>query len=406
MVAVSQGSQLRGFERILASEVRVSDLLQELTDRDPAPWAGIIGMLPVAAERERPLAKLKKGERNKGSIDLLLKFPDSDEVALELKVGHVFDESQRTRYEASTDGALFLLGMAADQHLVDDHPRWGFRVLAEVFDAWSSSPDEDARRLSGLATGTLRRWDAAVDTVFRPAAGEAKLDSLREKFLAVLVSRRLANDVRGRGWMSLAGRSSGSSGLALVQGFAPLNGDEDRCLISEVRWVEGLRQINFRLGVDFSTVESTDTRAEAWSLAKRMTDAIRIDAFRRHLGQNRPDLEGLVTFRRGGGRTTPSDAVWLPVVERGLKTKSNPGGVPSPKGGNGTRSNVNPGFVGDSTLRFEASGQIRSAAVDAVDLLDLIDEGLAYLCAELPDGYSGGATAGASTPSQRHGGSR
>lgn len=385
---MSQGSQLRGFERILASEVRVSDLLQELTDRDPTPWADIIGMVPVSAERERPLAKLKRGERNKGSIDLLLESPDGDEVALELKVGHAFSEDQQSRYEASTDGALFLLGMDADRHLVEDHPRWGFRVLAEVFEAWSSSPAEDARRLARMATQTLRRWDAAVDAVFRPAAEGAKLDSLREKFLAVLVSRRLAHDILERGWLSLAGRSSGSSGLALVQGFAPLNGDEERCLIAEVRWVEGLRRINFRLGVDFSTDETPDTRAEAWSLAKRMTDAIRIDAFRRYLGQNRPDLEALVTFRGGGGRSAPDDGLWLPVVERGLKNKSNPDGVPGPKGDNGTRSNVKPGFVGDGTLRFEASGQVSSAAVDAVDLLDLIDEGLTYLCAGLPNGYS------------------
>lgn len=366
---MSQGSQLRGFERILASEVRISDLLQELTDRDPAPWAGIIGMVPTAAERERPFVKLKKGERNKGSIDLLLRSPNGDEVALELKVSHVFDEYQRTRYEASTDGALFLLGMAADQHLVESQSRWGFRVLAEVFDAWSSSSDEDAGRLARMATRTLRRWDTTVGAVFRPATGNAMLDSLRDKFLAVLVSRRLAHDVRGRGWLSFAGRSSGSSGLALVQGFAPLSGDEDRCLITEVRWVEGLHQINFRLGVDFSTAETRDTRAEAWSLAKRMTDSIRIDAFRRHLGWTRPDLEALVAFRGGGGRGAPDDDLWLPVVERGLKNYSNPGGVQGAKGGNGTRSNVNPGFAGDGTLRFEASGQINSAAVDAVGLL-------------------------------------
>ena len=395
-----KGSQLRGFDRILASEVRVSDLLQELTDRDATPWAGIIGMVPVSARRERPFAKLKKRERAAGSIDLLLESRDGDEVALELKVGHVFDEDQRTRYESSTGGSLFLLGMAADRHLVEDYPRWGFRVLAEVFEAWTSSSDEDACRFALLATETLQRWDVAVDAVFRPVAEDAKLDSLREKFLAVLVSRRLAHDVRRRGWLSLAGLSSGSSGLALVQGFAPLNGDEDRRLIAEIRWVEGLRRINFRLGIDFWTEETRDTRAEAWSLAKKMSDSICIDSFRRHLERARPDLGPLVTFRGGGGRSVPDDDCWLPVVERGLKSKSNPDGVPGPKGVNGTRSNVKPGFVGDGALRFEASGQISAADVDAIDLLDLIDEGLAYLCWELPDGYSSAMTAGSRTPSR------
>ncbi|WP_350269034.1 hypothetical protein AAFP32_10100 [Brevibacterium sp. CBA3109] len=384
-------SRLRGFERILTTEVHVSDLLQELTDRDPMPWGDIIDMVPIAAHREHSFSKLKGEKRIQGSIDLLLESSDGDEVAIEVKVAHQFPENQRIRYESSTDGALVMIGMAGDQMLVDSYPRWTFRALADVFAAWSESSNQVAALLARIAAETLRRWDGIIDSVFRPATGAAKLDSLQEKFLAILVSRRLEHDLSKCGWHSRATVSKGSSGLALVQGFAALNGDEDRCLIAEARWVEGLRQINFRLGIDFSLDETRDTRAEAWILAKEMTDAIRIEAFQRHLGHARPDLMKLVTFRGAGGRNTPNDDVWLPVVERGLKDSSNIDGVPGPKGVQGTRQNVNPGFVGDGTLRFEASGQIKSVAVDAVDLLDLIDEALKYLCSELPDGYSAGS---------------
>ncbi|WP_166348988.1 hypothetical protein [Phytoactinopolyspora limicola] len=372
---MSQGSELRGFERILTTEVHVSNLLQELTDRDPTPWGRVIGMVPVAADRERPFARLKGKNPVRGSIDLLLTSSEGDQVAIEVKVAHQFSEDQRQRYEASSDGNRVLLGMAADSTLVNGYPRWSFHSLADVFNAWSGSCDEHAALLARMAAQSMRRWDSLVGSVFRPATGAAKLSELQENIMAILVSRRLKHDLNEHGWLSLAGVSSGSSGLALVQGFAALNGDEARCLVAEARWVEGLQQINFRLGVDFSDLgETRETRYESWALAKNMDTAIRIDAFGVHLRQVRPDLGEFITFRGGGGRSDPNDEIWLPVVEHGLK--------------NTTRRSVNPGFVGDGVLRFEASGQIQSNRVDAVDVRDLIDEALKYLCSALPDGYS------------------
>lgn len=371
---MSERSDLRGFERILTTEVHVSNLLQELTDRDPTPWVQIIGIKPVVTHREHPFARLRGKNRVRGSIDLMLTSSDGDEVAIEVKVAHHFSADQRQRYEASSDGKLLLLGMAADNTLVDGHPRWSFCSLADVFDAWSGSCDEGAALLARMAARSMRRWDDTVDSVFRPGNGAAKLGDLGEKFVAILVSRRLKHDLNERGWLSLAGVSSGSSGLALVQGFAALNGDEARCLIAEARWVEGLQQINFRLGVDFTDLEETrETRSEAWALAKKMDAAIRIEALNAHLKQVRPDLNELITFSGGGGRSDPNDDIWLPVVEHGLK--------------NTTRRSVKPGFVGDGALRFEASGRIQANLVDAMDILGLIDEALRHLGSSLPMGY-------------------
>lgn len=377
---MSRGSELRGFERILATEVNISNLLQELTDRDPTPWREIIGMVPVTSDRERPFVRLKGKKNVRGSIDLLLTSSDGDEVAIEIKVAHLFSDDQRQRYETSSDGDLVLIGMASDNTLINDYPRWSFRSLSDVFNAWSESFDKEIALLARMAARSLRKWDTTVDSVFRSVTGTAKLSELQEKFVAVLVTRRLKQDLNEHGWLSLAGMSSGSSGLALIQGFAELNSDEARCLIAEARWVEGLQQINFRLGVDFSDLNNTrEARSEAWALAKSMDDAIRIDAFVLHLRQVRPDLSEFITFRGGGGRSNPDDEIWLPVVEQGLK--------------NTTRRSVKPGFVGDGTLRFEASGQIPAKLVDAIDIRDLIEEALKYLCSRLPVGYSAPGTA-------------
>lgn len=376
---MSQGNELRGFERILTTEVHVSNLLQELTDRDPTPWGEIIGMVPVTSDRERPFAKLKGRRSVRGTIDLLLTSSDGDEVAIEVKIAHQFSDGQRKHYEAASDGNLILVGMAADSTLVNGYPRWSYRSLADVFNAWSGSCDEEAALLARMAARAMRKWDTIVNSVFRPAVGAAKLGELKEKFAAILVSRQLKHDLNEHGWLSRAGVSLGSSGLALVQGFAELNGDEARCLIAEARWVEGLRQINFRLGVDFSDLDETrESRSEAWALAKNMDAAIRVDAFASHLKQVRPELSELIAFRGGGGRSNPNDETWLPVVEHGLK--------------NTTRRSVKPGFVGDGALRFEASGQIRANRVDAIDVRDLIDEALKYLCSRLPAGYAAPGT--------------
>lgn len=380
-------SHLRGVERILSSEIRVSDLLQELTDLDPTPWTNIVGIEPSSAEREHPLRRLDKGERTKGNIDLLLKSKEGYEVALELKISHIFDDDQRKRYEISTNGALHLLGMAADSHIVDDFPRWNFHVLADVIDAWQSSTDSNARYLARNAAQIIRKWDSIIESTFSTTNDGKSLDAIEEKFLAALVSHRLARGLIEIGWLSSFGKSAGNSGLAVASGFAPLNQDSDRCLISQVRWLEGLQKINFRFGIDFTTPETVETRAESWELAKNMSETIKVTSFHNHLRQANPSLEKRFIARSRSRRREPNDEIWLPVVQLGLKNKSNPNGIPGPNGENGTRSNNNPGFAGDGTLRFQESVNISAADMSARDLQELIDAALKYLSGRLPAGY-------------------
>lgn len=50
-----------------------------------------------------------------------------------------------------------LAGMAVDSTLVNDYPRWSFRSLTDVFNAWSGSRDEEAALLARMAARSLRK---------------------------------------------------------------------------------------------------------------------------------------------------------------------------------------------------------------------------------------------------------
>lgn len=373
--------QLRGLGRILAGEVNISDLLQYLTDLDPQPWGGLVDAVDPAADREYPLKRLPGDRSSAGAADLVLHTDDGRPIAIEVKIGHSFSEDQRQRYEMSTDGPLFLAAMESDRTIVDRDDRWSFLRLADIFRAWLDSESTEAAASASAVVPILEAWDATVEGVFRPG-GADRLDGIEHKFLARLVSRRITCLLQQRGWMAWAGVSSGRSGLALVQAYAALNGDRHRCVMAEIRWLEGLQRADFRLGVDFDMDETPQTRAEVWELAKQMTAVIRLDAYRDHLhatGDRRAALfpDGEVSGRQG----VVDEAVWLPVIDRGFKSSYNPGGVA------GGRKMSPPGFAGDRAQRFQAVGKIDLGSVDANDLVDLLEQGLRHLCAHLPAGY-------------------
>ena len=109
--SMAVSDQLRGIQRVLAREVHVSDLLQHLSDLDSKPWESLVGFIPEAVGRERPLAKLSSDTRTKGTVDLLLTKEGQDDVAIEVKVGHGFSADQQERYERSSAGRLILAGL-------------------------------------------------------------------------------------------------------------------------------------------------------------------------------------------------------------------------------------------------------------------------------------------------------
>lgn len=288
--------QLRGIQRILAREVHVSDLLQHLTDLDPKPWESLVGFIPETAGRERLLAKLSTDRKVKGTVDLVLGGDDQQEVAIEVKVGHRFSADQQDRYERSTDGRLILAGLRADRTLVRsaDIFRWEYLNLGDVFQAWIDSPSEEAASLAKAAAKVMHEWNAAIDSVFGSWEEGKPLISIGQKFLAVVISRRIAAELEQRGLIAWAGVTSGSGGLAIVQAWAPIQDDCGRRFIAEVRWHEGLQAGELRLGVDYFLPESRGARAEVWDMAKAMDDALRIDALHAHLVGKHPHLGELL----------------------------------------------------------------------------------------------------------------
>ena len=364
--------QLRGIQRILAREVHVSDLLQHLTDLDPKPWESMVGFVPETVARERLLAKLSTDRKVKGTVDLVLGSKGQQEVAIEVKVGHRFSADQQNRYERPTDGRLILAGLHADRTLVCSAERWEFLTLGDVFEAWVDSQSEEAATLARAAAKVMHEWDAAIDAVFSPRGEGRPLISISQKFLAVVITRRIAAELEQRDLTTWAGVTSGSGGLAIVQACAPIQDDPERCLIAEVRWHEGMQAGELRLGIDFSLPESREARAEVWEMAKAMDDAIRIDALHTHLGGKHSHLADLL-LRIGPGRRPANDGAWGAVIDLGFKSTENPGGVI------GGRLQNNPGFVGDGTQRFEAVSKVDYSRATATDLIELIEASLGFL---------------------------
>lgn len=294
------------------------------------------------------------------------------EVAIEVKVGHRFSADQQARYEKSTDGRLILAGLHADRTLVRSAERWEYLNLGDVFQAWVDSPSEEAVALARAAANVMHEWDAAIDSVFGPREEGHPLISIGQKFLAVVIARRIAAELEQRGLITWAGVTSGSGGLAIVQAWAPIQDDRDRRYIAEVRWHEGMQAGELRIGVDYYLPESREARAEVWDMAKAMSDAIRIDALHTHLIGKHPQLGDLL-LRIGPGRKPANDGAWGPVVDRGFKSTSNPGGVI------GGRLQNNPGFAGDGTQRFEAVSKLDYSRATATDLIELLEASLEFL---------------------------
>jgi len=70
--------------RLLAQETNVSDLIQFLSDRDPSPWAELVGFVPDNVAREA---------QNANHADLLL-TANSQAAVVEVKLGHLMSTKQ------------------------------------------------------------------------------------------------------------------------------------------------------------------------------------------------------------------------------------------------------------------------------------------------------------------------
>lgn len=361
----------RGLERLLAQETNVSDLIQLLSDRDPSPWAKLVGFVPDAVTREA-LAD--------NHADLLLES-DSKTVVIEVKLGHHMTVKQQVKYEAlKSRPDLYMAALTADKgHLAFDSDRWRFLSLSDLVSRWEEASDALARLLASEAVGVLRGWDRMISGVFstRSADDWTPLSALTQKFPARVVSRRVEHDLRARGRLAEAIVTSGG-GLPIVQGWTAVRGEsEDRAFIAEIRWQETRVKGELRFGVDFDPrpgqKEDEEVRRAAYDLARNMDTDINYASLNDHMVEERPDLAG---FLRRENRSRPeAKGDWDRVIVHGFQ--------PSP-GHPDSRQQTSPDFYGDGALRFEAMADVDFDRASALDLTDLIDFTLTYLSSRQP----------------------
>lgn len=364
----------RGLDRLLGQETNVSDLIQFLSDRDPSPWADLVGFVPDMVEREA---------QNAHNADLLLtRGPQA--AVVEVKLGHLMSAEQQEGYEGlASRPALVLAALQSDEvRLQSESGRWTFLSLSELVGQWEKVDDNLARLLAGDAASVLNRWDRMISGVFdsRSAKTWAPLSSLNQKFLARVVTRRVAKDLINRDRWAYAGVTSGG-GLPLIQGWAPLRGEgKDRTFMAEVRWWETKPGGELRFGVDFDPRpgqdEDEEVRRAAYDLARIMDASIDYASLRGHLSDERPDLAELL--RRDKPSRPKAKGDWEQVIVHGFK------GAPLATGKKTTRRSTTPDFFGDGALRFQAIVEVDFERASACDLTDMIDATLTYLSAREP----------------------
>lgn len=362
-----------GLGRLLAQETAISDLLQELSLRDPSPWTELVGFVPERVEREAAQAN---------SADLLL-TGDGRSAVIEVKLGHLMSADQQARYEELGDAVtLHLAALTPDKGRLAGNSRWSFLALADVFDAWRLSTDNLARLLADEAARVLGSWDRLVRGVFEPDTSERWLsvDVLDQKFLGQVVARRMAVELRKLGRESYAGVTSGG-GLPIVQGWTPVRGEgSDRSFIAEIRWKENKPHGELRFGVDFYPKDGRDEdralRRAAYSLARSMDEQIRFDALLLFLTDEQPRLAR--ALRRDKGSRPAPRGDWDAVVEHGFA------GAPLSGGRSNTRRITRPDFHGDGTCRYQAVADVDFSIASAQRLVLLIDRTLHYLGSRQP----------------------
>lgn len=365
----------RGLSRLLARETNISDLLQFFSDIDSSPWTDLVGFVPQTVERE--VLKMN-------SADLLLVAEDGRRVPIEVKLGHVLSGKQKADYERLLDTSeLYLAALSMDRQRLeaDSSGCWSFLSLTQVFDAWANVEDQEVRVLARQIVNVLQDWDAQIAAIFYPPAqeGSLSLDVLTQKFLARVVSRRIAVDLRHRGRLTHAGVTSGG-GLPLIQAWTPIrNEGKDRCFIAEVRWGDKAAG-ELRFGVDFDPrpgeAENEEVRRAAYDLAYSMDSQISVEGLLNHLDLSNTRLAGLVAWKKNERPVPKGD--WEEVIRSGF-------GETSSVGRKNDRRAVRPAFWGDGTLRYEAIANVDFGSARGPDITDLLDATLTYLADSQPN---------------------
>lgn len=359
----------RGIGRLVSQETNISDVIQELTDRDASPWLGLIGFVPENIGREA------KGANN---ADLLVTSATNSAI-IEVKLGHFLSEDQQAKYEKLPEKIqLFMAALQADsKRIVSLDARWQFISLGELIGCWTESQDEFARLLAERTVAVIHDWDEKISGVLAPSDSDERMpvEVLNHKFLARIVTRRMAEELIGMGLQAFAGTTSGG-GLPLIQAWSPIrNGHLGQRFIAEVRWWESKPGGELRIGVDFKPEtgekESESLRRAAYALARSMEDDIDFGSLHAKLQIENSRLADLI-YRTKPSRPKPKGD-WELVLTHGFAGSALEGGRRN------SRRQTNPGFYGDGALRFQAIASIDFSNASAGDLVELICMSLKHL---------------------------
>ena len=252
-----------------------------------------------------------------------------------------------------------------------------FLALPEFLMPGTEVEDEAARALASQAVLVLRAWDEQIAGSLRlpKEKGSLPLNVLTQKFLARVVSRRIAMDLRSRRPETYADVSSGG-GLPLVQSWQTIGGeDSGGYFMAEVRWWGTKPGGELRFGVNFAVPdgesESEELRRAAYELACSMDSHITFPALKNHLQDVDPRLAGLLERKKSSRPAAKGD--WEQVVRHGFA------GAALPDGKKNNRHRTRPAFYGDGALRFQAIVDVDFGSASGRDLADLLDATLTYL---------------------------
>jgi hypothetical protein len=350
-----------GLRRLMAGENNNSDLLQYLTDRDPSAWNGIVAGV-ATAERESRIGTRRRA-------DLVLRDRSGNPVAaVEVKLGHYFDDKQAAAYEESfgPEVPLLLAGLDADGAAATaDTGRWRFLHLSAIFAMWTRSADPEAAAASA-ATRVLAHWDEVLSSALSTRGDASVLAQIEEPFLTRVLTRALREQLERGGADRAYSDVTLGGGNATVMAFSQIAEEKPgREFIAEIRWNLRAPTMDFRFGLDYPS-GSRGEREAVWDAAKRLDDVIRADRFIAHLKAERPDLVGLLTSRGTGRPRAKGD--WDEIVERGFVR--------------GDAKHFDPGFRRDGDTRLEATARVDLERATAADVVELLGAALQYLASE------------------------
>ncbi|PQZ92175.1 hypothetical protein CQ018_11670 [Arthrobacter sp. MYb227] len=357
--AASRLNGSEGIERLLNRETNVSDLLQYLTILDASPWVELVGFEPFEAHREFSLLS----KNHKGSGDLLLTGPDSELVAIELKLGHQISVEQQAKYEGwadSRNASLFLVSLDPDNERPSN--LWEIVRLDDLFGRWKSSEVLLARKLAADIFEVFNKRQKLVAGVFLGPGepGSRQFSEVRTADEMRIITRTIRENFKKQDIQAHADVTLGG-GNAIIQTWLPIAETEDLFFIAEARFSANRAVLRFGLDGPWDGIH-------VWKAANSIDAGLRCDALKEYVeAKGQLELFAGVNLHKSGRPAAKGD--W----EAALNSWDGTSRFEDHFGG------LNPGFNRDKAFRLQASASFDREQTNASSLIGVLEFTLEYL---------------------------